>query len=235
MTRSIFFILSFVIGLQKPALGDKLFPMNPPLIDVSRVSKTTSKKLKKMGADRYTRFEEFELSVVGEIDPSQYRLNHMVFEIEQPLENVWNAYLSSDPKESWSGKNIQFDFAYSKRDQKVFYRDGVVPNAHEGLGVFILLKILRVGKISAAMEISKVNAETKTIDYTYLLKNTSNGRQTIQLTDLGNGKTRLDHTTYFTSGKRWRDAIYPVIHEALIEELHENVMGEIHARIIRVK
>ncbi len=235
MKRATLLIFALLTALPTTSSGDNLFSMKSSLIDLSRVNKTTSRKLKKMGADQYTRYDQFELSVAGELEPSKYHYNHMAFEIKESIDNVWNAYLSASPKDSWSGKNIQFDFAYSKRDQNVYYGDGDVPNAHEGMGVFILLKILRLGKISAAMEISKIDHETRTIEYTYLLKNTSNGRQIIRLTELGSRKTRLDHDTYFTSGKRWRDAIYPKIHESLVSELHRNVMGQIYAPIIRIE
>ena len=209
---------------------------NPsPLIDMSRVSKVTQKKLKKMGVDRYTRYDQFELSVKGDFDPNGYRYNHMAFVIDRPLEEVWFAYLLSDPATAWSGKSLQFDFAYSKRHQQIYYRDDVVPNAHEGMGVFILMDILHLTKITGAMEITRIDHSTKEIDYTYLEKNTSHGRQFLRFTPLTRGQTRLDHDTYATSGIRWRDWIYPKIHEKLVFQFHQNVTNTIQAPISRIE
>jgi hypothetical protein len=205
------------------------------LIDLNRVSKVTQKKLKKMGVDQYTRYDQFELSVNGDFDPTRYRYNHMAFVIERPLDEVWFAYLLSNPSTAWSGKSLKFDFAYSKRHQQIYYRDDVVPNAHEGMGVFILMNILYLTKITGAMEITRIDHSTKEIDYTYLEKNTSHGRQFLRFTALTGAQTRLDHDTYSTSGIRWRDWIYPKIHEKLVFQFHQNVMTTIQAPISRIE
>jgi len=205
------------------------------LIDLKKLTRPSRKKIVKMGFDTYTRYDQFETSVQGPISPDEYNYNHMVFEIDRSLSDVWSAYLSSSPKSSWSGKGLLFDFAYSKRDQKIYYRDGEVPNMHEGMGVFIVLKIFNLMKITAAMEITKIDEATHTIEYTYLKKNSSNGRQIIQLSDSGNGTTRLVHDTYFKSSSRLRDRIYPKPHEDLVAQLHQNVMDVIHANLHRVE
>ena len=206
-----------------------------PLIDLKKLTKPSRKKIVKMGFDSYTKFEEFETSITGDLNPDLFHFNHMAFEIDRDLASIWNAYLSSNPKSSWSGKGLLFDMAYSKRDQKIYYRDGDVPHMHEGMGVFIVLDIFHLLKITAAMEITKVDEATHTIEYTYLKKNTSNGRQIMKLTDLGNGKTRLVHDTYFKSSSRLRDRIYPKPHEDLVSQLHTNVLNSIQATPIRIE
>lgn len=227
-------ILSFLLMISF-AVCDYSNAEGVSLIDLNKVTKASRKKLIKMGFDSYTRYEQFETSVVGDIDPAPFHYNHMAFEIDRSLTDVWNAYLSSNPKSSWSGNGLLFDFAYSKRDQQMYYRDGTVPNMHVGMGVFIVLKIYRLLKITAAMEITKVDEASHTIEYTYLKNNTSNGRQIMTLTDLGNGRTRLVHDTYFKSTSSLRDRFYPKPHEDLVTQLHQNVLGEIHANLRRVE
>ncbi len=85
------------------------------------------------------------------------------------------------------------------------------------------------------MEITKIDSSTKEIHYTYLQKNTSQGKQFIRFTPLTGGQTRLDHDTYATSGIRWRDWIYPKIHEKLVFQFHQNVMTTIQAPITRIE
>lgn len=205
------------------------------VIDLNRVNKVTRKKLKKMGVDQYTSYDQFKLSVNGTFDPEQYRFNHMAFVIDRPLDEVWLAYLTSNPATAWSGKSLRFDFAYSKRDQRTYYRDDPVPTVHVGMGVFILMDILHLTKITGAMEITRIDPSTKEIDYTYLEKNTSKGRQFLRFTPLSGGQTRLDHDTYSTSGIRWRDWIYPKIHENLVFQFHRNVTATIQAPISRIE
>jgi hypothetical protein len=206
-----------------------------PLIDLEQVTTVSRNKIIQMGFDTYTRLDQFETSVEGPIATDQYHFNHMAFEVDRPVKDVWNAYLSSSPKKSWSGKGLMFDLAYSKRDQKIYYRQGDVPGMHQGMGVFIVLEVFKILKITAAMEITRIDETTHTVEYTYLKKNTSNGRQIVRLADIGNGKTRLVHDTHFRSGNWIRDRIYPKPHEDLVTQLHRNVLGEIGAELTRIE
>ena len=57
---------------------------------------------------------------------------------------------------------------------------------------------------------------------TYLEQNVSHGRQTMQFVEK-DGRTELVHTSYFTSGKEWRDKLYPKVHEKLVDAFHANM------------
>lgn len=209
------------------------------LVDLNRVSPVVKKRFLDIGADQFTSLDQFTTSIsAGEtLNPEGYHYNSMKFEIDAPLEKVWQAYLTSNPKDTWSGKTIRFDFAYSKPNNDVYYRDSAeVPTAHVGMGFYIVLNVYRLKKLPASLEITKIDEKEKVFEYTYLTTNTAQGRQSIRLSDLGNGRTGISHVTYFKSLSKFRDQyLYPPIHEALLEEFHQNVMNLLHVKAIRTE
>lgn len=207
-----------------------------PIIDLTRVNPVTKKKLVKMGFNKYTQYDQIEKSIEGnEFVKENYHYNYMSFEVEKDMFHVWEAYTTTDPRKAWNGGAIELDFLYSRRDQKTYYHDDEeFPEPHVGAGLFVLLNVYGLGKISAGMEITKIDETARTLEFTYLLKNASNGRQIIQMSDLGNNRTKIEHITYFNAGKKWRDKMYPTIHESLLGQLHQNIMSTIRAPIQRI-
>ena len=207
------------------------------MIDLNRVAPVVKKRLLKFGADKFTSPDEFKLSCGESLNTEGYQFNHMAFEVDENIETVWNTYLNSNPRDAWSGKNIQFDFAYSKPNQAVYYRDDAnLPKVHVGMGFFIILNVYHLTKLPAGLEVSKIDVNEKVFEYTYLDKNTTHGRQTVHFVDLGNNKTRIDHDTYFKSGSSFRDIyLYPTIHEGLLQEFHQNILNQIHKKAHRIQ
>lgn len=209
----------------------------PSVINLERVSKVVKKRLIEFGAENYSSPDDFALSCGETFNPEGFDFNHMAFEINENIEKVWNTYMTANPKTAWSGKSIQFDFAYSKQTKSYYYHDDEqIPQPHVGMGFFILLNVYNLKKLPASLEISKIDPEQKIFEYTYLNKNTAHGRQSVRLIDLGNNKTRVVHDTHFKSESNFRDKyLYPPIHEALLEEFHQNVMNTIGVIAKRVE
>lgn len=228
MIRTFIFSLLLITSISQAA---------SPLIDLERVSKTVKKRFVKIGADQFTSPDQFELSCGKTLNPEGYQFNHMAFEINENIEKVWSAYMNSNPNEAWNGKMIKFDFAYSKPNQSVHYHDDEnFPKPHVGMGFFIILNVFKLKKIPASIEITKIDPAAKVFEYTYLHTNTAHGRQSVQFIDLGNNKTRIVHDTHFKSDSQFRDQhLYAPVHEALLEEFHQNVMNQIQARATRTE
>lgn len=224
-------LVLFQLILSTTALADS------PMIDLERVSPTVKKRFLKIGANHFTTPDQFTLSCGETFNTEGYEFNHMAFEVNEPIQKVWDTYMNSNPKEAWNGKMIQFDFAYSKPNQTVYYHDDVsIPKPHVGMGFFIILDVYQLKKLPASLEISKIDQDEKIFEYTYLSQNTAHGRQSVKFTDLGNNKTRIVHDTHFKSDSRFRDKkLYPPIHEALLEEFHQNVMNQINAKAVRTE
>jgi hypothetical protein len=209
-----------------------------PLIDLDRVTHSMKKRFLKIGANEFTSTNQFTISCNEDFDfvKEEFNFNHMEFEINENIEKVWQTYMNIDVKESWNGKSIKFDFAYSKPLDEVYYRDSATtPKLHIGMGVFLILDVYGVKKIPTSMEVSKLDLEHKSFEYTYLTQNTSHGRQSVYFIDLGNNKTKMVHDTYFKSGQSLRDKLYPPIHEDLIEEFHQNILARSQITIKRTK
>ena len=107
-----------------------------PLLNLSRISRVVKKRLISVGADKFTNADQFTLSCDQTCNTNGYHFNHMVFEVDQNMEKLWNLYATSNPKIAWNGKSIKFDFAYSKRANAAYYRDDELPELHEGMGFF---------------------------------------------------------------------------------------------------
>ena len=188
------------------------------------------------GVDKYTSLDQFKLSCDDSLDPKNYNYNSMVFEFNIGIDILWDLYLLSNPRNAWSGDSIRFDFAYSKPNNKVYYSDEqYLPKVHVGMGFYIVLKIAHMMKLPVGLEVSKIDPIGKTFEYTYLAANVSQGRQTIHFIDLGNHRTRIEHTTYFKSSSKFRDRIYPVFHETLLQEFHENVTRLMGIKAVRIQ
>jgi len=209
--------------------------VEPRLIDLDRVSPTAKKRLVKTGADQFTSADQFTRSCGETFNPQDFALNHMAFEINMDAQAAWDLYLNSSPQKAWNGKSISLDFAYSKNDQKIYYHDEVIPKIQVGMGFFLVLSLYQLKKIPLALEISKIDPEGKVFEYTYLESNVSHGKQIIHFIDLGNHKTRIEHDTYFKSESALRDRLYPMVHERLLEEFHQNVMNQVGVKSLRVE
>jgi len=204
------------------------------MIDLTKLASSVQKRFVEFGVDHYTNVEQFKLSCGSAINTKEYNFNSMTFEINLDLEPVWATYLNSDPKSTWSGKNIQFDFAYSKPRNKVYYKNDELPPIHEGMGFYIVLNIAGLKKVPVGIEITRIDHDNKVLEYTYLMENVSHGKQIVHFRTDFAGKTIIEHNTYFKSDSNFRDQLYPIFHEKLLEEFHQNVMGQVGLQAKRI-
>ena len=225
---SIFYCVIFLLHLLQLEAAE-------PLLNLSRISSVVKKRLIAEGADKFTNANQFTLSCKNAFCTDGKHFNHMVFEVDQNVETLWNLYTTSNPKIAWNGKSIKFDFAYSKRANAAYFKDDELPELHEGMGFFLVLNLYGLKKIPMGLEISLIDSKEKTFEYTYLKLNVSHGKQIVRFFDLGNNRTRIVHDTYFKSGNRFRDKLYPPIHEKLLREFHANILKQINPDAIQTE
>lgn len=173
--------------------------------------------------------DDLTLSCTNTTDFSAYRSHHRYYLVDASVDEVWKQYLDSDLKSGWSGKTINYGFAYSRASNEVFAGDhDVVLKPNPGFGLFLELDILKLLKIPVAFELSRIDKESKVLQFTYLKRNKSNGRQTITFKEYGQHQTLILHQTYFRSDKKFRDKyLYAPIHTNLIDQFHAMVLKDI--------
>lgn len=167
-----------------------------------------------------------------ESDPS-YHQHFEKYLYDQPLDAVWDAYVTIDPGQAWSGKMIHFQQLYSRvTGEEVFpgqeYLGGM------GVGQLIILRLHILGglvKVTVGHEVMDVSQSKGLIRTCYLETSKSHGSQFIRFRTLENGQTEVSHQTFYRSGSWFRDkVIYPYFHTKAINEFHGNVRRAILER-----
>jgi hypothetical protein len=160
------------------------------------------------------------------LDISTYKMQEKVFYLQEKLESVWDCYNSASPVKSWNGHFVRFCLLISKQTNSVKYQDNTdFSEIDTGQVYFLDLKLLAgLFNVPVAFEIIKVDTTSKIIEFSYIDGNKSQGKQTIQFFDNGDGRTRIIHRSYFKSDSAFRDDVfYPFFHTKIIKEFHRNM------------
>lgn len=173
--------------------------------------------------------EDLKYSCNDDTDFSSFRSHKRFYICDAAIDNIWKKYKEADLKSAWSGKMINFGFAYSRDKNEIYSSSSSVSlKPVEGLGLFLELNIAKILKIPVAFEVSSVNEKIHLFQFTYLKRNKSNGRQNIIMKSLDDGKTMILHHTYFKSDKKFRDKyLYAPFHTQLIDQFHEIILDDI--------
>lgn len=166
----------------------------------------------------------YTLSENTEESKQHYFKHEKCYTINETIDNVWKVYTNSNAKEVWQYKSSKYliSFDNSTKLYNNLYNqsfDSVKVNKTYGLE----LTFLKFVKIPVVFQITKIDHDNKVIQFTYMKENKSNGFQTIEFIDLG-GKTIIKHTSYYKSGKKFRDKkIYPFFHEVATDDFHNRM------------
>lgn len=173
--------------------------------------------------------DDLTVSVTDNTDFTVFKHHYRYYLVNASIDEVWDKYLDFNLKSAWSGKAINYGFAYSRESNEIFTSDNdVVLKPKVGLGFFLELDIVKVFKMPVAFEVSCIDAVNKIIQFTYLKRNKTNGRQTIIFKRYTKNKTLILHHTYFKSDKKLRDRyFYAPIHKSIIDQFHNIVLKEV--------
>ncbi len=156
-------------------------------------------------------------------DSTHYFHNYTVY-FDAPIDSVWNAYNTVSPTKVWNSKIISFGFAYARADNQLYYEDEIIDHLEVGQIQFLSLRYLGgIFKLTNALELTKIDENSKSLQFCYMRYGKSQGTQIIKLTE-ENGRTKVTHNTYYKSGSKFRDKrLYPYFHEITVKDLHENI------------
>jgi len=153
---------------------------------------------------------------------SAFNYHEMTVEHDAPLAAVWTAYTSSDPRAGWDGGGIAYAFAYSRPEGALYLHasDGVPPQ-QEGTGFYLDLEVFGF-EMAVGVEITRVDAPAKIIEFTYLAGGNTRGKQRMSFRELS-GATLIHHETWFRCARRLRTWLYPAGHARTVRAFHGNV------------
>jgi hypothetical protein len=151
------------------------------------------------------------------------------YEINASIEKVWDSYLSISAADAWKNKRSKIEFMFSKKDKKCCYKNEKMEGIKVGQMMFIKLKIFAgLVKLPVAHQVLEVNTDGKFMKFCYVEFGKSKGTQLLNFSSTSEGKTLINHVTYYKSDSKFRDKkLYPHIHQKIISEFHKNMKKQI--------
>jgi hypothetical protein len=175
------------------------------------------------------KIDDLTLSCSNSTNFKAYNNHNRYYIVNSSVENVWHNYINTNLKAAWSGKRTNYGFAYNRESQELLMSDhdsAIKPQM--GLGFFIELKISKVLRVLVALEVSHVDPKSKIIQFTYLKRNKSKGRQTIVFKKFGINQTIILHQTYYKSDSKFRDKyFYSHYHTNFIDQFHDIILKNV--------
>lgn len=159
------------------------------------------------------------------------------FIVKGDLNQIWDCYLRANPVDSWNGHFVRFGLYISKKDNTIGYiTDNHFDGIETGQVFFLGLRILKgLMNVPVAFEIITVDAAEKIIEFSYIEGNITRGKQILHFIEGPDGRTHIEHSSFFKSGSSLRDHVfYPFFHTKIIKEYHRNMMGVIR-RVLKDK
>jgi hypothetical protein len=121
---------------------------------------------------------------------------------------------------------------YCRSSESIIYADEMLNGLEEGRIYYLNLKILGgIYNLPVAFEITNIDPDNKTVEFSYLKGGKARGKQWIRLEESPEGYTKIIHQTLVKSDSNFRDKyLYPYFHNKLINEFHLNMKRIITAR-----
>jgi hypothetical protein len=198
--------------------------------DRVNIEKIPQRKVRKYivsrAIDKMYDFSSIHASWKKNLDESDFKFMEKSFYLNYELPDVWECYRHSNPFKMWNGQSVRFGVLISKYSNSVIYANSsYYPEIDTGQVYFLNIRVMKgLFNIPVAFEIITIDQEQRIMEISYIENNKSLGKQTIQFFDNGDGRTRIDHLSYFKSESPLRDdLLYPYFHNKFIKEFHSNM------------
>jgi hypothetical protein len=202
-------------------------------VDLSQIKQRKIRKLiRQLQTSDYHGFSELETSVNSRTAMDEYMHYTKEYQVKQDLEEVWYNYAFSSQTEVWDISKISFGMIYCRSSESIIYADEMLNGLEEGRIYYLNLKILGgIYNLPVAFEITNIDPDNKTVEFSYLKGGKARGKQWIRLEESPDGYTKIIHQTLVKSDSNFRDKyLYPYFHNKLINEFHLNMKRIITAR-----
>ena len=135
-------------------------------------------------------------------------------------QRAFDLLLSLKPYEIWEGTS-RFEMEYEPSQKSFLGKDQNLPDIKEGQIFFLELDITSKMQIPVAFQVVELDSHKKTLSFSYLKQNKSNGIQ--RITFVQNGESfDIIHETHFKSESKFRDKrLYGFFHTKLLDDVWE--------------
>jgi len=195
-------------------------------IDAKKLGyKKVAKYLKNEELKKLRFFFEIQPSINDSCDLSKFYFHSGTYIINSSVQDVWNICITTSPAVLWNGKMLGLACVYDVNTDNMFYVSDEQCNTLDLKQIyFINLRIMRLFNVAAALMVTKIDADQKLIEFTYIRGNKSVGKQILRLFEFGNNGTKIVHDTFYKSNSKMRDRkFYSRFHQIAITDLHKKI------------
>ena len=174
-------------------------------------------------------FADNQASLGPSEETSGYKKHTLYFYFKASPGEILLNYINTSPTEAWNIKKARLNLCFSKKENTLFYPDDFIERLDTGQLIYLNLHFLfGLYRTAMAFEITRIDEENKLIEFSYLKGNPAEGKQVLRFHETSNGKTILDHTSYFKSKSLLRDRLlYPHFHKKVLNDFHRNMWRRI--------
>lgn len=150
------------------------------------------------------------------------------FVMRAPLAAVWRAYSTTNPLSIWSGPRARVVAVHVPSTGETLDRAALATRwrrFERGMKVFLDMAVLPLALVNfpavmVGLEIVRLDARAKGVEFCYLEGSLCYGRQTLDFHSSG-AVTTIAHRTWYRGVNALVECTYPFYHELMIRGMHE--------------
>lgn len=154
--------------------------------------------------------------------PEDFYHHNVNYTTAGKAQDIFDRLIALSPMQLWDG-SIAFQRAYDPATQQSYDRKAALElSVTQGQVYFLNLNLPLGVTIPVSFQLVKVDPQQRIIEFSYVKQNKTQGIQFIDVTQEGD-QARFTHQTCYRSGSLFRDrALYPWLHEYLLDEFYKN-------------
>ena len=176
-----------------------------------------------------TAFNDIEPSLNPDDDVSGYKEQVLDYYIKGNPDFALKNYINSLTGKAWNNRKMRMNLVFSKKTETLYYNtDSLEPLDTEQIFYLNLSFLFGLYNLPMAFEITDIDKENFSLEFSYIKGNKSEGKQQIKFLKSRKGYTRSEHWTYYSNKSFLRDyLLYPYFHKKLTDNFHRNLRKSI--------